>query len=484
MRNLGILALGALLSLSLSGCAADANDEATATGDEALTSSAPRPFDLREMTAKAARTFATPTGKTEICVITKPFTADGEATGYTEKDAKREAKLCKVDLNAAPGTDGVIAAGLAPKANSTNPATDVHEVTAEIPRSVVESTAEANSRDRKAKKLGRIKSSLDDRFDRTSTYAPSIMGYYATSRMLGNIGEVTPAVWRTLDVQRHVKVAQVGSGLTVPGSQIVKKLWATFVATDNASQKTQLFYTTDGSQLYGAFIPNVSGDEKDKTIDTLGGIQSSAQYKRLTNGAPIAQFVPSDFKSSVEQIVPMQGLTEMLVLDAIMLQGDRLSGDNVSYVPYVFWPQGDGTLGSMSKDDFDDLPKEGKAQPANAVTVRKLYLNDVDAGLIVKSTENMQAGQEYALLKSLRHVSPDLYACLQKLAQNTKNPAFTSWLVSELRFTDRDVLRYTTMAQSVASLFKDRCEAGSLVLDLDVPKHVAHANLAPKQGCE
>jgi hypothetical protein len=96
----------------------------------------------------------------------------------------------------------------------------------------------------------------------------------------------------------------------------------------------------------------------------------------------------------------------------------------------------------------------------------------------------MQAGQEYALLKSVKHVNPDLYARIQKLSRNSKDPAFTSWLVSELRFTDRDVLRYTTMAQAVATLFHDRCEAGSLVLDLDVQKHVAHTNLAPKQGCE
>ena len=172
----------------------------------------------------------------------------------------------------------------------------------------------------------------------------------------------------------------------------------------------------------------------------------------------------------------MQGVVEMLVLDAIMLQGDRLSGDNVSYVPFMYWPQGDGTVGSMSKNDFDDLPKEGKAQPANAVAVRKLYLNDVDAGLIVKTTESMQGGQEYALLKSVKHVSPDLYARIQKLAASTKNPAFTSWLVSELRFTDRDVLRYTTMAQAVAGLFKDRCESGALKVDLDLQRRVGSCN--------
>lgn len=470
-----------LAVLALTGCAADSQDEeGPETGEEALTSSTPRGFDLGAMTAKAARTFKTPTGKTEMCAIAKHWDEDG----FDAKDAKKEAKLCKVDFNAPAGATDVTPAGLAPKANSTNPATDVHEVSATLSRDVVESFGEANARDRKAKKIGRLKTTLDDRFDRTSTYAPSIMGYYMTSRALGNIGEVTPAVWRTLDVQHHVKVAQTGTQLTVAGSQIVKKMWAQFVNVDNSSTHSQAFYTTDGGQLYGAFIPKVSGDDKDKEIDTMSGLQNSARYKRLLDGRPIGQFVPTDFKSAVEQIVPMQGVVEMLVLDAIMLQGDRLSGDNVSYVPYMFFPNADGSVGRISKDDFDDLAKDGKPQPAGAVAVRKLYLNDVDAGLIVKSTESMQGGQEYALLKNVKHVSPDLYSRIQKLAHTVKDPAFITYLTTELRFTDRDVLRYTTMAGAVSQLFHDRCVAGSLTLDLDIQKHVAKSNFGPKQGCE
>ncbi len=165
MRTLGILGLGALLAIT--GCAPDSVDDGDSASED-LVSSAPHAFSISEMTPKAAKTFATPTGKTEICVIPKHFSDDG----YAKKDAKKEAKFCNADFNAAPA-DGISAAGLAPKANSTNPATDVHEVTAAISRDVVESFAEANAHDRKAKKLGRIKSSLDDRFDKTSTYATS-----------------------------------------------------------------------------------------------------------------------------------------------------------------------------------------------------------------------------------------------------------------------------------------------------------------------
>lgn len=471
-----------LLGLVLVGCVADADEEA-GTSEDMLVSSSPRPFDVKETTARAHRTFATPSGSTELCVIPGRFSEDG----FTEKDRKKEEKLCRVDFNAARGSTGVISAGLAPKANSTNPAIDVHEVTAQVGRDVVESFAEANARDRRAKKLGRVKSSLDPAtFSRTSSYAPSILGYYGTSRMLGNVGEVTPAVWRTIDVQRHAKVAEHGKRLTVVGSQIVKTLWASFLTADTSGRpKGNLTYTSDGEQVYGAFIPSVSGDAKDKEIDTLDKLTRSPRFKRLVDGRPIATTVATDFKTAVETIVPMQGVAEMLILDALMLQGDRLSGDNVSFVPYVYFQTADGTVDRITKDDFDDLAADDPAAaPASAVEVRRLYLNDVDAGLVVKNAESFQNGSQYAQLKKVSHVSPDLYTRVQKLAAVTNDPAFEAFVKREWRFTDRDWVRYKAMAGAVSKLLRDRCTAGALILDLDVAKHVARTNLGAREGCE
>lgn len=476
MRHLGIVGLAIM---ALTACATEGDGEVGAE-EQAAVSSAARPFDLAEMAPRAKATFAAPSGRSEVCVIAGRFSEDG----YGRKDRKKEEKLCKADWYAAVGAEGATPAGLAPKANSTNPAVDVHEVSAANPREVVESFAEANARDRKAKKIGRIKSSLDHRFDRTSTYAPSIFGYYVTSRLLGNIGEVTPAVWRTIEVPKHVKVAETGTRLTVPGSQIVKTMWAQFVRTDSAAEKSPLFYTSDGGQVYGAFIPNVSGDEKDKEIDTQAGLTSSPRFKRLVDGRPIAGTIATDFKSAVETIVPMQGVTEMLVLDALMLQGDRLSGDNVSYVNFMFFQDADGSVDRMSEDDYLELAEEGAPQPAGAIKVRKLYLNDVDAGLIVKNAESFQNGSEYALLKKVAHLSPDLYARVRKLAASVQDPAFERYMKSELRYTDRDWVRYSTMAGAVSTLLHDRCAAGQLTLDLDVQRHVAKTNLGPRRGCE
>lgn len=465
--------LGAFSLVLLAGCAA--GDEDAESSEDMLVSSAARPFDVAQVAA--TKTFRAPSGRTEVCVIPKHLSEDG----FTKKDAKKEAKLCKVDLDAAPGAD-VLAGGLAPKANSTNPATDVHEVTAEVPREVVESFAEANARDRKAKKIGRIKSSLDARYDRTASYAPSLVGYYATSRLLGNIAEVTPAVWRTIDVARHAKVAENGKKLTVPGSQIVKNLWATFLTADNGGQKGDLTYTKDGGQVYGAFIPSVSGDAKDKAIDTLAGLTASPRAKRLVDPRPVSADVGTDLKSAVTTLVPMEGVVEMLVLDSIMLQADRLSGDNVSYVPYVYYPGANGSVERMSKDDFDDM--DAAARPAGTVAVNKLYLNDVDAGLMSKNADSMQAGTQFGLLKKVAHIDPDLYGRVQALAKRAKDPSFQAFASTEWRYTDRDWVRYSTMIGAVATLLKDRCTSGALLQDLNLQKHMTKSSPAARTACE
>src|SRR5262249_17740463 len=159
--------------------------------------------------------------------------------------------LCTIDLNAAPGA-GVLAGGLAPVATADNPSTDVQLVSGDVGRDVVESFDQANARVRKAQPLGRLVSSLDGtRFGAVTSSAPSVIGSSGTPGMLGGIADVTPAVWRTLEVKHHAKVADNGARLTIDGSATVKPRWSSFVESDaDASGREALMYTTDGAQLY------------------------------------------------------------------------------------------------------------------------------------------------------------------------------------------------------------------------------------------
>lgn len=473
------LALRGLLAATLfaAGCsgASSTSDDAE-SGEDALVSSAPRPFDVARERDTATKSFTTATGVVEVCIVPKHFAEDG----FTKGDGKKEAKLCSVDFDAAVGAEGVLPGALLPKNNSTNPATNVMLVDAQHGRAAIETSAEANKAESSADKLGRMKSSLDEsRFGRTASYAPSIVGYYATSRLLGNIAEVTPAVWRTLDVKRHAKVAALGAQLPLSVSRIVKTLWSSFLVTDRAEQKSQLTYTTDGAQLYTAFIPSVSGDAKDKTIDTAEVLRASPQWKRLVDGRPLP--ASASLKDAVQTIIPMQGIGEMLVLDAIMLQADRLSGDNVSYVPMMYFKAADGSIDHVKKNDFSAA--DAAAHP-DAVEVKKLYLNDVDAGLAFNNAQGFQGGREYGLLRQVAHLSPKLYAKIAALKAAAAAGPLEAFAKSEWRYTDRDWFRYKTMLDAVGTLLHDRCTSKALVLDLDVDKHLAGADLAPGEGCD
>ncbi len=477
---------GPLLLLSiagaLAGCSAAEASEDEDSSYDAITPAAARAFDPNAIFGRAQKRFTTPTGVSEACIIPRHFAEDG----YAPKDTKKEDKLCEIDWNAEVGPNAS-AAALLPKDNSTNPATDILQVTAELPRSAIETQAEANAGSRrKADKLGRFKSSLDpSRFDRTSSYAPSIIAYYGTSRLLGGIAEVVPAVWRTMDVKRHVKVAEMGQELTPPSARIVKTLWHSFVQTDSSNDpKGNLTYTQDGNQLYGALIAKVSGDEKDTSIDTDAKLVASQRYKNLTSTTPVARIAGRDLAAAVSTIVPMQGVAEMLVLDAIMTQGDRLSGDNVSYVPVMYFQKADGSIDRMSKSDYDKArASDPNSVPAGAVEVKKLYLNDVDAGF-VHSSRSYQASREFSYLGKVAHLSPDLYARLRKLATIVGTPDFETYAKNEWKLTDNDYDKYKIMVTLVANQVHDRCASGTLVLDLDIAKHVAGTPLAARAGCE
>jgi hypothetical protein len=474
-RRLGLLLAFAVLPTVAAAC----GDAASGTGssESNLVSAAPQPFDLAAQKPRAKATFSTPSGLTELCIVPGHFIADG----FTDDDASRENALCSIDLNAAPSASPspLLAAGLAPKADAFNPATDVHLVTTEVGRDVVESFDQANAKVRKARAVGRLVSSLDEtRFGEVASYTPSVIGYYGTSRMLGGAAAVMPSVWRTLDVDRHARVADNGSRLTIDGSAEVKPNWASFRDADGLSvAKTALTYTTDGKQLYTALMSAETDATDDHDAETEATVEKSARFHALIDGRPIDATVGHDLAGAVQAIVPMQGMTEMLVLDAIMLEPSRFTGGRVASAPYVYFA--DGTR--MPKAAYD----AGASHPAGSsgVTVARLFLSDVAGGLVTRSPDAVRASPGYAFLGQIAHLSPDLYVRVQRLAGMVQNPEFESFARSEWRFSERDWLRYREMTLSVATLLHDRCSVGALVLDLDVGKHLARANLAPGAGC-
>jgi hypothetical protein len=440
---------GPLAVFAAAACTAPAEGP-PASSEDRLVSSAPPPFSVDALKGKAKATFVTPSGLTELCIVPGHFIGDG----FTDEDQATESQLCQVDWNASP-RQGVVAAGLQPTASDATVTTDVEQVTADLVRDIVESVEQANAQPRKATIIGRLRSSLDAaRFGGVTAYAPSTIAYYGTSRMLGGIGGVTPAVWRTLDVSRHLKVAGNGEKLTVQAAQTVRPLWTSFAQTDAAAAgKNLLTYSTDGSELYAAFVAATPGDVLDTSIDTADKLTGSARFQALIDPDPLDRTVGHDTEVALKAMIPMQGVVEMLVLDAIMLEDDRFRGGRIRSAPYV----------------------------SSGVRVDKLVLSDVDGGLLARTPQAVQDGFGFGLLRRIAHIGPDLYARVRKLGTMVENPELATFTQSEWRFTPRDWLRYREMAIALSTLLHDRCTAGALHLDLDV---AAHLESRPAPGCD
>ena len=438
----------AILAIVAAGCTA--SSERVLSSEDALVSSSPQPFDVAVLTPRAKASFQAASGVTELCIVPGRFVGEG----YTDADGKDEEALCRIDWNAAPEQGGVVAAGLAPAVTETAPVTDIQRVTSAAVRDAVESLDQANALPRPTATLARLRTSLDAARFGAAVYAPSILGYYGTSRMLGHIAEVAPAVWRTLDVTRHQRVADNGARLTLEAAQPLRALWETFAATDGQpASRDRVTYTTDRAQLYGAFSPVRPGVVVDRDVDTAVALARSERVRNLVDPRPVSDLVGRG-QAAVAPVVSMQGIVEMLVLDAILLDGDRFRGNRVHGVPAT----------------------------VDGVPVSRLVLTDTGGGLLQASPAAIRGGAGFDLLGRVAHIAPDLYTHVQRLRRMVDNPELGTFVQSEWRFTERDWLRYREMAIAVATLIHDRCAAGALRLDLDVT--AAQNGAPPPASCD
>jgi hypothetical protein len=465
----------AVFAMAAAGCTASSEGRVLSSED-ALVSSSPEPFDVTALAPRAKATFHAPSGATELCIVAGRFVGDG----YTDADANDEDSLCRIDWNAPPDQQGVVAAGLTPSVSETTPATDIQQVTRAAARDVIESLDQANAQPRPTATLARLRTSLDAARFGGVVYAPSILGYYGTSRILGRVGQVPPAVWRTLEVTRHQKVADNGAQLTLPTALPLRPLWATFAKTDEQpAARDILTYTTDRSELYGAFSPARPAAALDHDADSVDSLTRSDRFRGLIDPSPVSAHLGRDIVTVAPTLAGMQGVVEMLVLDAILLDKDRFRGGRVHSAPAMMFRQADGSIGTMAKSDYDAL---GGSRPLGAVQVSELTLLDTGGGLAPASPDAMRASPGFDLLGRIAHIAPDLYTRVQQLRRMVDNPELGPFVQSEWRFTQRDWLRYREMAIAVATLLHDRCSGGALRLDLDVA--AALAGTPPSTSCD
>ena len=167
-----------------------------------------------------------PNGTVELA--TRPATFPGHPEIYSKKDIEKEKELADIDFYNGKTKDGLDIV-LIPKTYSTSPGINVHAV--KLPAGVSRlSYAEAHatkSQPSGDEVIAKYKQTIPTHF----TYSPSILGYYHLSRFL-DAGHVEPAIVRTMDVDAHKPLADLGKAKAIGSNN--RKQWTELRALDDA----------------------------------------------------------------------------------------------------------------------------------------------------------------------------------------------------------------------------------------------------------
>ena len=384
-------------------------------------------FDLSASWGQETVNHTAPNGTTEIAI--RPAGFPGHPEIYGKKDIEKEKELAAIDFYNGKTKDGLDIVPI-PKTYSTSPGINIHAV--KLPAGMNRlSYAAAHATKGKPsgdEVIAKYKQSIPTHF----TYSPSILGYYHLSRFL-DTGHVQPAIVRTMDVEAHKPLADLGKAKAAGSNN--RKQWTELRSLDD-THRNPVLYTKDGKQLYGVLQANPGGEESYPHLSDLGGagaFAASTEFGRVANLGPLKlNLQDASGKLSqvaVQQIVQIKDISDMIVMDFVMSQADRFSGNIHSEKIYI-WLE-DGVLKKEAKkSNASKAAEQLKNIPLGAVLVNRMIMKDNDAGLI--SGNSAKASH---LLEKVSHIDPTTYNRLLDLQKELQKPEVAEWYQQELLFT-------------------------------------------------
>jgi hypothetical protein len=152
----------------------------------------------------------------------------------------------------------------------------------------------------------------------------------------------------------------------------------------------------------------------------------------------------------------MRDMSELILLDYLLAQSDRLTGGNISDFDVVYYLQNNQVKHSRK---VDDVPPG-----ATQVSVKKLTIVDTDAGLV-----NQNVFEQKGYLNQICHLHPDTYNRLLDFAQRWKtDPEVKAFFHQECTFSNGQLARFEKDLLTAAAIMQSRRNAGKLLLDLDL----------------
>jgi hypothetical protein len=408
-------------------------------------------FDVNTPRGQETVKHTAPNGTVELAIRSAAFPGHPEI--YSQKDIEEEKELTEIDFYNGKTKEGLDIV-LIPKTYSTSPGINIHAVKLPAGMSYLSyaaaHTGKGHSGDDKV--IAKYKQTIPTHF----TYSPSILGYYHLSRFLGT-GHVEPAIVRTMDVAAHKPLADLGKAKAIGSNN--RNQWTELRALDDARSNSAL-YTSDGKQLYGALQANPTGEESYPHLSDLGGaaaFAASSEFGKVTNSHPLTlNYKDASGKlnqGAVQQIMQIKDLSDMILMDFIMSQADRFSGNMHSARIYV-WIENGVLKSKTKKSDPEKAAEQLKEIPPDAVLVNRMVMKDNDAGLV-----SGNSAKSYHLLEKISHMDPKIYNGLLELQKKLQKAEVAQWYQTELLFTSanfKTVKDNVDQAVSILSSRKDK----------------------------
>ncbi len=416
-----------------------------------------------------------PGGVVELA--TRPAGFPGHPEIYSRKDIEKEKELAGIDFYNGKTRDGLDIVVI-PKTYSTSPGLNIHAVklASGVSRLSYAATHATKALASETRVIAKYKQSIPTHF----TYSPSILGYYHLSRFL-DAGRVEPAIVRTMDVAAHKPLADIGKAKAAGSNN--RNQWTELRALDDAHNHPAL-YTKDGRQLFGALQANPTGEEKYPRLSDLAGASAfaaSSEFGKAGNPSSLKLTYKGASgklnQPAVQQLAQVKDLSEMVLMDFIMSQADRFSGNMHSRQTYL-WIENGVLKEKARKSDSAKAADQLKEIPPEAVLVNRIIMKDNDAGLI---SGNLAKSNH--LLEKIGHLDPSTYNRLLDLQRELTKPEVSQWYQAQLLFTPADFKTLQENVDQAVAILSARKDRNLLLLDASLSDVLgARQNIEPEPG--
>jgi hypothetical protein len=431
-------------------------------------------LSLNQLEGSFQQLYRSPQGLTEYCVIPKRWPRGY----YREDDSEKENELCRYNFYSN--------VGICPKYNSTNPGILLLKPNDKYSKEAIDaSNCDVDSMGVKTE--AKFKQSI------SCSYTPSILAYYQMSRILGIAGRVPVAVIRTMDFDVHNGLTDKANRYLRGSREVIAQTWANYAKVHRRPRDYPTLVDNSLTQLYGALADNIKNEEKYTEVSGKGSYDSRYQrflkqppFLKVSSSQSVESMVGSrEFTRVAQTVTQMKDVSDMVVLDTLLGQQDRIG--NIHYKAYWYWlgPQGTGRIERTKSDAKIENgkwvipPEESRAMAGKTASlVKEMLLRDNDCG-VVKT--NMM--RKISALEKVRHVSYLTYRELLVFERGLALSSTRDYFLREMLFTLADYKTLQANAKKAREILHGNCRAGRLRFDVDLQSYIPGGTVSPR-SCE